>query len=200
MVWRRRLLQALLLLLAAATLFVVAVAADVYFYAQRSETRPADAAIVLGAGVFGRRPSPVLRARIDHAIGLYEQGYVKAIIFTGGVGPGNALSEAESGAQYARAQGVPPEAILLETTSTSTAENLAGAQRVAAARDMHTFLVVSTPYHMRRAIAIAHDLGMEAYSSPTRTIRWISWYTRSRAYVREVVGYLVYLYEGVSPF
>ncbi|MCI0396285.1 MAG: YdcF family protein [Chloroflexi bacterium] len=169
--------------------------AEVYFYAQRTETRQADAAIVLGAAAYGNRPSPVLRERINHAIELYRGGYVDTIIFTGGRGRTSRWSEAEVAARYALAQGIPQEAILLETRSTNTVENLAYAQQVAAGYDLQTFLIVSTPFHMRRAMAIAEDLGLEAYTSPTRTMRWINWYTRSRAFVREVGGYIIYLLD-----
>ena len=143
--------------------------------------------------MFRDRPSPVLRERINHAIGLYENGTVARLIFTGGVGWGDSRSEAEVARQYAGARGVPAEAILVETASTSTIENLANAQQVGTGQGLRTYLIVSTPYHMKRALAIAEDLGMEAYTSPTRTTRWINRATQSRAYVREVAGYLAYL-------
>ena len=173
--------------------FILAVAFEVYRFSELDEARPADAAIVLGAAVFRERPSPIFRERINHAIMLYENGTVDKLIFTGGVGWGDSRSEAEVARQYALARGVPAEAILLETTSTSTIENLANARQVGTDHGLRTYLIVSTPYHMRRAITIAEDLGMEAYTSPTRTTRWISNYTQSRAYVREVAGYLAYL-------
>ena len=95
-------------------------------------------------------------------------------------------------------QGVPEEAILLETTSTNTLENLANAQQLAAERGLDSFLIVSTPFHVKRAVSIADDLGMEAYSSPTQTIEWISWFTRTRAYVQEVVSYVIYLGDKIA--
>jgi uncharacterized SAM-binding protein YcdF (DUF218 family) len=172
---------------------VTAVTLDVYRYSLRDETRPVDAAIVLGAAVYGERPSPVFRERINHAIRLYQDGYVKAIIFTGGVGRHDVLSEAEVGRNYAMAQGVPAEAIFIETRSTSTLENLTNAQAVATENGLDSFLIVSTPFHMRRAMSLADDLEMEAYTSPTRSTRWISWFTQSFSFSREVVAYLVYL-------
>ena len=173
--------------------FGLVVAIDVYLYSQRTAAEPADAAIVLGAAVWREQPSPVFRERINHAIDLYHSGQIRMIIFTGGVGERDDTAESEVARQYALARGVPAEAILIETHSTSTYQNLAYAREIAAENDLKTFLVVSTPYHMRRAIALAHDLDMDAHPSPTRTIRWISWYTQTRAYVREVVGYMAYL-------
>jgi uncharacterized SAM-binding protein YcdF (DUF218 family) len=192
----RRIRNVLLLVLLGGLLLVLWSAVSVYAYARRDEAREADAAIVLGAAVFGDRPSPVLRERINHAIVLYEAGYVDKIIFTGGLGMTGRVTEAAAAAAYAQAQGVPVEAILLETTSTSTRENLRNARVVAAENNLQTFLIVSTPFHMKRAIAIADDLSMEAYSSPTRTIRWLNTYTKSRAFAQEVVSYIVYLFGG----
>ena len=168
-------------------------ATTVFLFSLKDETRPADAAIVLGAAVVRDRPSAVFRERINHAIQLYQTGMVETLIFTGGVGNRDELAESEVGRSYAIARGVDPADILLETSSTSTYENLRNSQVVARQNGLETFLIVSTPNHMRRALAVAGDLQMEAYSSPTRTIRWISRVTRTYSYVREVVAYSVYL-------
>jgi uncharacterized SAM-binding protein YcdF (DUF218 family) len=196
----RRMRNLLLLVLLGGLLIVLLSAVSIYAFSRRDETREADAAIVLGAAVFGERPSPVLRERINHAIDLYEAGYVDKIIFTGGLGQTARVTEAEAAAAYARARGVPDAAILVETTSTTTRENLRNARLIAAENELQSFLIVSTPFHMKRAIAIADDLSMEAYSSPTRTIRWINGYTKSRAFVQEVVSYIVYLFWGVGSW
>lgn len=174
-------------------LFMGGTAVSVYTYAQKDETQPADAAIVLGAAVFGNQPSPVLRERINHAIELYKQGIVHTIIFTGGVGRNDTLSEAEVSANYAMTRGIPADAVLLEDQSTTTRENLINVQTIAATHNLDSFLIVSTPFHMRRAMSLANDLEMNAYTSPTRTTKWISWRTKSRAYLREVVVYALYL-------
>jgi len=185
-----------LLLLLGSLLLVLWSAVSIYIYSRRDDTREADAAIVLGAAVFGTRPSPVLRERTNHAIELYQAGYVDTIIFTGGLGRTASITEAEAAAAYAQSMGVPTEAILLETTSTTTRENLRNARIIAAENDLQSFLIVSTPFHMKRAISIADDLSMEAYTSPTRTIQWINAYTKSRAFAQEVVSYIVYLFGG----
>jgi uncharacterized SAM-binding protein YcdF (DUF218 family) len=180
-------------ILALAVLLGWYAAMTVFLFSLKDETRPADAAIVLGAAVWGERPSPVFRERINHGVLLYQTGLVETLIFTGGVGNRDELAEAEVGRNYAIAQGVYPDDILIETTSTSTYENLRNAQMVAQQNGLESFLVVSTPNHMRRALAVADDLNMEAYSSPTRSIRWISSATRTFSYLREVVAYSVYL-------
>ncbi|MCP5094334.1 MAG: YdcF family protein [Chloroflexi bacterium] len=174
-------------------LWGVGTAVSVYRFAQKDDTQSADAAVVLGAAVFRNRPSPVLRERINHAIKLYEDGIVNKIIFTGGLGNRDTLTEAEASANYAMAQGVPAAAILLEMESTTTRENLINTQQIAAENNINSFLIVSTPFHMKRAMAMAEALDMDAYTSPTRTTQWISWFTKSRAYAREVVVYALYL-------
>lgn len=164
-------------------------------YAERDDTRPADAAIVLGAGVVRGRPSPVLRARIDHAINLYEDGLVDTLIFTGGVGRNDTQSEAAVSRQYAITRGVPAEDILIEEESTNTIENIMNASAVGDAAGVESYLVVSTPYHMLRAIWITRDIGIEAYSSPTRSIRWRSDATRRAAIVQESISMWVHFYR-----
>ena len=100
----RTLLKLFLLFFVISTLTPAFLMWRVVRYSEQDFTQPADAAIVLGAGVFRGRPSPVLRARIDHAIGLYNSGTVDKIIFTGGIGRNDSLSEAEVSANYAIAK------------------------------------------------------------------------------------------------
>jgi uncharacterized SAM-binding protein YcdF (DUF218 family) len=192
----KRIRKIFMLALLGSLLVILWTAVSIYAFSRRDEAREADAAIVLGAAVFGDRPSPVLRERINHAIGLYEAGYVDVIIFTGGLGQTARITEAEAAAVYAMGQGVPAEAILVDTTSTNTRENLRNARLIAAENGLESFLIVSAPFHMKRAVSLAEGLGMEAYSSPTRTIRWISAYTKTRAFVQEVVSYIIYLLGG----
>lgn len=194
--WRKRVKTAVSLSFFLVCWIVAWAAWQVYAFARVDETRPADAAIVLGAAVFGERPSPVLRERINHAIHLYKAGTVRYILFTGGQGRLGEPTEADVAAQYALANGVPPEALLREATSTNTLENLKNARETAVAHHLDTFLIVSTPFHMKRAMAIAADLDMQAYSSPTQSIQWISWRTKLRAFGQEVASYL--LFEGRS--
>lgn len=180
-------------ILALTLLFGWYAAVTVFLFSLRDETRPADAAIVLGAAVVRDRPSAVFRERINHAVQLYQSGLVHKLIFTGGVGNRDELAEAEVGRNYAISLGVHPDNILLEATSTSTDENLRNAQQIAQQHGLESFLIVSTPNHMRRALAIANDLNMVAYSSPTRSIRWINSVTRTFSFAREVVAFSVYL-------
>lgn len=152
----------------------------------------ADAAIVLGAAAWGERPSPVLRSRIDHAVQLYRDGRVRALIFTGGVGLRSRSSEAAVAARYALDRGVPAEAILLEERSTNTVENLLFARDLAAQHGLDEFLIVSTASHMRRALFVAGQLEMQAAAAPVVGDGWLSRATRTHGYIRETFGYLAY--------
>ena len=168
-------------------------------FAEQDQAKPADAAIVLGAGVFRSRPSPVLRARIDHALTLYEAGTVDKLIFTGGIGRNDSISEAEASRRYALARGVSADDILIEDKSTSTIENLRFAAEVGEKAGLNSYLIVSTPHHMLRATWIADDIGLDAASSPTRTIRWISDRTRNRALIQEAISMTLYSFRRFSP-
>lgn len=145
----------------------------------------ADVAIVLGAAIDQDRPSPVFAARIDHAIALYRAGRVKRLLFTGGRAAGDAASEAETARSYAMARGVPGAAIMVETASRTTRENLAFALPLMRDSRVRSALIVSDPLHLRRALAIADALGLQAFASATRSTRYRSWRTRLPFLLRE---------------
>ena len=132
-----------------------------------------DAVVVLGAAQYNGQPSPIYRARLEHALDLYASGVAPVLVFTGGNEPGDRFTEGGSGAQWAEAHGVPDSAILTEETSRTTYGNLAGARQLRAdrlaPRQRLRIIVVSDPFHMFRAVKQAQDLGMTAYPSPTRT-------------------------------
>lgn len=141
----------------------------VYLFGRRDEARPADAIVVLGAAQYQGKPSPVLRARLDHAIDLYRDSVAPAMIFTGGVGVGDTISEAEVGRRYAMRAGVPASHILIERAGLSTKESMRSVADFMASRGMESAVLVSDPFHMLRLRIVAAQLGIRAYSSPTRS-------------------------------
>ena len=167
-------------------------AASIISFSEKDETRPADAAIVLGASVYDNSPSPVFCERINHAVDLYNEGYVETIIMTGGVGEGNIRSEADIAREYAEQQGIPAESIYIEEKSRITDENLRNAKRIMNEHDLDTALIVSDPLHMKRAMLYAYDHEMTAYSSPTPTSLYRSWKTKLPFLAREVFYYTGY--------
>lgn len=146
----------------------------------------ADIAIVLGAAVDGSEPSPVFAARIDHAIDLYRAGRVKRLLFTGGQSVEDDVSEARAAARYALRKGVPSSVVMLEQRSRTTRQNLEYAAAMLGQAASRPVLVVSDPLHMRRALAIAGDVGLEARASPTPHSRYRSLSTKLPFLAREV--------------
>ena len=143
--------------------------AAVLLVGNRDSARNADAIVVLGAAQYAGRPSPVLEARLDHAIRLYRRGIAPRLIFTGGRADGDITSEAETSARYARRNGVPASAIILEDESRSTTEQMHAVARMARARNFHGVVLVSDRFHMLRLLLTAWKLNLKAYGSPTRS-------------------------------
>jgi uncharacterized SAM-binding protein YcdF (DUF218 family) len=146
--------------------YAATLAVAVWWQGTRDERRPAEAIVVLGAAQWNGEPSPVLRARLDHAIHLYHQGYAPRLIVTGGVGTGDTLSEAAVSAAYLGAQGIPDVAILVEDRGRSSLESLRGAASILSNLGLSRVLLVSDPPHMLRALRLAQAVGLEAYGSP----------------------------------
>jgi uncharacterized SAM-binding protein YcdF (DUF218 family) len=187
--WPRIVLGLLLLLV----LWLWFLAIQIYRYSRESYSEPANVAIVLGAAVWNERPSPVFEERIKHAIDLYKSGSVQAIIFTGGIGKGDRSAESQVAREYAIQHGIPAEHIYCEARSRTTRENLQEAKRILDQRNLLDVVVVSDPLHMRRAIAIARDLGIAAHPSPTPTSRYRTWQSRLGFLLRETYYYASYL-------
>jgi uncharacterized SAM-binding protein YcdF (DUF218 family) len=141
----------------------------VIVYSHRDESRPAQAIVVLGAAQYVGHPSPVLRARLDHAIALWRAGLAPVLIVTGGRGPRDTTSEGEASHIYALRQGVPDTAILVETHGRTTVESMRAVADMMHDRGMTTAILVSDPFHMLRLKVLASRLGLTPYTSPTRT-------------------------------
>lgn len=141
----------------------------IFIFGFREEARPVDTIVVLGAAQYDGRPSPVLQARLDHAIELYKDGIAPTMIVTGGVGVGDTVSEAEVGRRYAVKHGVPQDRILVEPAGLSTEESMATVQKLMGDAQLSSAVLVSDPFHMLRLRILARRFGIDAYSSPTRT-------------------------------
>jgi uncharacterized SAM-binding protein YcdF (DUF218 family) len=141
----------------------------IFIFGRRDEARPADAIVVLGAAQYNGKPSPVLKARLDHAVGLYKRDIAPMMILTGGVGVGDTVSEAEVGKRYVMKQGVPEESILIEPAGVSTDESMATVKRLMVGDRMNSAVLVSDRFHMLRLRLLAAKLDIKAFSSPTRT-------------------------------
>jgi uncharacterized SAM-binding protein YcdF (DUF218 family) len=154
---------------ALAGLYYLVTLFQVWNTSRQEQARPVDAIVVLGAAQYDGRPSPVLRARLDHALGLYREGYADTIVVTGGKLPADRFTEAAASARYLIDRGVPDEAILREVQGRSTWESLAATARILKARGLTQVLLVSDPYHSLRIKETAAEVGLDAFASPTRT-------------------------------
>ena len=144
-------------------------AAAVMVWSSRDEARPAQAIVVLGAAQYAGRPSPVLRARLDHALDLWRRHLGKLLILTGGTGVGDTTSEAAVGRTYAIKHGVPDTVILMETEGRTTSESMRAVAGMLETRGLQTALLVSDPFHMLRLRILARRFGFTPYTSPTQT-------------------------------
>jgi uncharacterized SAM-binding protein YcdF (DUF218 family) len=141
----------------------------VLYWGSRDDAQNADVIVVLGAAQYVGRPSPVLRARLDHAIGLWSRDLARFLIVTGGTGPGDTTSEAAVGRQYALKHGVPDSAILVENTGRTTRESLEAVSVMMRHRNLNSAILVSDSFHMLRLSVLAQSLGFTSYTSPTST-------------------------------
>lgn len=144
-------------------------AASVFRAASRDRAVPSDAIVVLGAAQYRGRPSPVLRARLDHAVALYARGIAPRLVLTGGIGEGDTASEAAVSRLYVIEAGVPESAILTENDGLTTSQSLAGVARMLRARQMQRVVLVSDPFHVLRASRLAQREGLVTSTSPTHT-------------------------------
>ena len=162
----RRMLTVVVIALFA--LWVISATA-VLIWASRDEARPAQAIVVLGAAQYAGKPSPVLRARLDHALDLWNRHLASFLILTGGTGAGDTTSEAAVGRTYARKRGVPDSAILVENEGRTTSESMRAVAGMLEVRGLQTALLVSDPFHMLRLRILARRFGFTPYTSPTQT-------------------------------
>ncbi|HEX7333829.1 MAG TPA: YdcF family protein [Pyrinomonadaceae bacterium] len=185
----KKLAETVLVILSAIVLVAGVLTWRVYSFGRTTSDGPADAAVVLGAAVWTKDPSPVFRERINHAINLYRNGRVRKLIFTGGQGNPGEPTEAAAARNYALQSGLPASDILIEDKSHTTYENILNAKQLADSHGIRKVLIVSDPLHMKRAMTMASDVGLAAHPSPTPSTR----YQGMRILMYETYSYFGYL-------
>lgn len=143
--------------------------AAIHLFGRRDEARPAGTIVVLGAAQYNGRPSPVLRARLDHALDLYRRGVADTLIMTGGTGAGDTVSEAVVSKRYVVRHGVPEGAVLTERAGMTSLQSMRGVADLMDEAGLRSAVLVSDPFHMLRLRLLALRVGIRAHSSPTRT-------------------------------
>ncbi|WP_274433255.1 YdcF family protein [Alicyclobacillus sp. ALC3] len=153
--------------------------------------RPSDAAIVLGAYTDGFRPSRALLARLRAALHLFRQGYVGAVIVSGGRGEDETVTESSSMRRFLILNGVPSEVILEDRYSRDTWENLRNSRHVMSDHGLRSAVIVTSDYHLPRALAVAQQLDMQVSG-------FAAWSSKSeiRYAYREVIARIKYTLTG----
>jgi uncharacterized SAM-binding protein YcdF (DUF218 family) len=157
----------------------------------RDEARPADAILVLGAAEYRGRPSPVLKARLDHALDLYQRKMAPLLITTGGAGGDPDYTEGGVGRAYLIAHDIPSEAIIVEPEGDSTAYSIAAAGEILERMGLKSCILVSDGYHIFRAKKMLESRGIKVFGSPRQAGPHEDpepWWR----YFRQAVGYLLW--------
>ena len=190
---RRWWLRLSVLLVLAGVLWLAIVAVRVVHTAGLEEIHPADVIVVFGAAEYSGHPSPVLRARLDHAFDLYEKHIAPVVITTGGAAADPTFSEGGVGKEYLRKRGIPEDALIAETQGSDTAQS---AQRVAVimrANGLHSCVAVSDAYHVFRIRKLLEHEGVSpVYVAPRADSRPHSLRQRSEAALREATSYVLW--------
>jgi uncharacterized SAM-binding protein YcdF (DUF218 family) len=186
--------RALLVVLLAVIAYPLWLGFRIWDQSHNDEVYFADAIVVLGAAQYNGNPSPVFKARLDHALYLYEEDLAETLVVTGGKRKGDRFTEAEAGSMYLQDASVPSSAILSETEGRTTFESLEAVSEIAEAEDLDTALFVSDPLHSERIKRMATDLGFEkAYTSPASYVDLNrSRSTKAKELLHEVLSLLAY--------
>ena len=186
--------------LVVASLLLVAATAAAIWWTARHDARPAsDAIVVLGSAQYDGVPSSIFEARLEHALRLWNDGVAPVIVTVGGKADGDRFTEAEAGAQYLAASGVPADALLPVPEGVDTLESMRSVSTMFDERGWATAVLVTDPWHAMRTQRMAEDAGIEAETSPTR--QGPSVYSRTtqvRYIFRETAAYLLYRATGES--
>ena len=179
-------------LAAALLIWLAAICVGIVREASRQEIHPADALVVFGAAEYSGRPSPVYRARLDHAFDLFEKGVAPVVITTGGAAADPSFSEGGVGHDYLMHRGIPDASLIEETQGSDTAQSAERIGVIMRTNHMHSCVAVSDAYHVFRIRKLLEHEGMQVYVSPRPDSRPHSLWQRGEAVLREAVSYMVW--------
>jgi uncharacterized SAM-binding protein YcdF (DUF218 family) len=182
---------AIALALAAFVVAVAVLSSRVETQSRRDEAQPADVILVLGAAEYRGKPSPVLKARLDHALELYQRKLAPRIMTMGGAGGEIVFTEGTVGRDYLTAHGVPPESVIVESEGESTVQSTAIAIEIMQRMGLRSAIVVSDGYHIFRVKRMLQMRGIVAYGSP-RKERNAGVLHENWNYIKQAIGYLLW--------
>ncbi len=176
------------MLVIAALAYVAVVALAIRRQSTVEEARPADVILVLGAAEYRGKPSPVLQARLNHALWLYRQGLAPRILTTGGRGGDPRFTEGEVARAYLAQHDVPSESIMVESEGETTVYSTTAAAEIMRRLNLKSCIVVSDGYHIYRVKKMLESVGMSVYGSPWPSQGRDDW-SAQWLYVRQAVAY-----------
>lgn len=171
--------------------YVVALSKEIEARSLIDDAESSDVIVVLGAAEYNGRPSPVLRARLDHAYDLYERGLAPKLITTGGAGGDPQFTEGEVGRDHLVRLGVPSEDIIVEGEGGSTVHTVVAVSEIMRRMGLKSAIIVSDGYHIFRVQKILEHEGMVVRGSP-RPSAARSGFRERWNYVRQALGYLLW--------
>lgn len=190
---RRWWLPLLILIVVAALLFFGITAIQIVQSASQQEDHPADAIVVFGAAEYSGRPSPVLKARLDHALDLFHRGLAPVVITTGGAASDPVYSEGGVGKDYLMRHGVPERSLIAETQGRDTSESAVRVATIMRANGLRSCIAVSDAYHVFRIRRLLEHEGISpVYIAPRTDSRPRSALQRAAAVTREATSYLLW--------
>lgn len=172
-------------------LYLAMITFEIRRVSQLDEARPADVIVIMGAAEYRGKPSPVLKARLDHGLELYRRGLAPRILTTGGAGGDPVFTEGEVGRAYLVRQGVPSEAIIVEPEGESTVHSTAAVAEIMRRMNLHSAVLVSDGYHIFRAKKMLEARGLRVYGSP-RPSAPLTGMQEFWLYIRQSVAYLLW--------
>lgn len=186
----RRLVWLLIALLVWFAGFFAVTAAQIVRTSYLEEVHPADAIVVFGAAEYSGHPSPVLRARLDHALDLFQRGIAPVVVTTGGAAADPSYSEGGVGHDYLMHRGVPERSLIAETQGRDTAESAVRVAVIMHKNGLHSCVAVSDAYHVFRIRKLLeHDGIGPVYVAPRADSKPHSWTQRAIAVLREAASY-----------
>ena len=193
---RRRIRRWLLWCIAAAAalgvVWVIVIAHRITREADLQQLQHADAIVVFGAAEYSGRPSPVYRARLDHAFDLDRRGIAPVVVTTGGAADDPSYSEGGVGRDYLIRRGIPEDDLIGETQGTDTAHSAARVGVIMRANGMHSCVAVSDEYHVFRIQKLLEHEGLRVYVAPRPGSRPHSLWLRMLAVLRESFSYIAW--------
>ncbi len=176
----------------AVVIFLAFAAAGIVGASHLQELHPADAIVVFGAAEYSGRPSPVYRARLDHAFDLFQQGLAPMVITTGGAALDPRYNEGGVGHDYLMHRGIPDASLIEETQGSDTAQSAKRIGVILRTNNMHTCIAVSDAYHVFRIRKMLEHEGIRVYVAPRPDSVPHGWLARTQAVLREAVSYLLW--------